>query len=373
MEFVISKADFLRELTLSQRIVEKKNTIPILSNILLEVSDTELTLTATDLEVGLQGRCKPDVKTSGSVTVSAKKLFEVVRALPDDDVRVKANDSLGITITCGRAEFRLVGLDPKDFPNLPECDFAGAWELEGALFRQLVGKVIFAVTSDESRFPLAGVLLLGSRERVTLVSTDGHRLAIAEASSGLKGQGDEIRLLIPRKALLELKQIAELGDDTIRFEVRENHIYFRVGQRSLVARMIEDQFPEYDKVIPKGNDKTLAIDKMGLDGAVRRAALLSSEKAKVIRFSFSDGILTISASNPELGEVREEIPLDYSAEAFEIAFNAQYLLDFFAVVEGDAVQFELKDSSTQALLRPAVSDGDNVEVSHYYVIMPMRL
>src|SRR5436190_5670814 len=209
MEFVVQRTELLRELALSQRIVEKRNTIPILANLLVEATREGVSLTATDLEVGLRSLCVAEVKGQGAITVSAKKLFEVVRSLPEERVRIKSNDSLGVVISCGRAEFRLVGLDAKDFPNLPSCDFKGAWESPSAQFHRLLSKVLFAVTTDEARFPISGVLCLASKKHVTLVATDGHRLAIAELDRGLKGIGGETRLVMPKKALSEVKQAAE--------------------------------------------------------------------------------------------------------------------------------------------------------------------
>lgn len=374
MEFIVPKSDLLRELSLSQRIVEKRNTIPILANILIEADRGGVSLTATDLEVGLRSRCAATVKTAGAITVSAKKLFEVVRSLPDDEVRVRSNDALGATISCGRAEFRLVGLDAKDFPNQSQTEFKNGWEAGAELFHRLLGKVLFAVTSDESRFPISGVLFLASKKHVTLVATDGHRLAVADAERGLKGLAGETRMVMPKKVLVEVKQIAELGEERIACEAKENHIYFRIGERLLVARMVEDQFPAYEKVIPQGNDKRLVLPRVAIEGAVRRASVLSSEKARAVKLHLSKGTLTVSASNPELGEAREDLEVDYSGEEFEVAFNAQYILDFLSVVEGENVVVELKDGSTQAVLRPAPADSaEPGDLQHYYVLMPMRL
>lgn len=378
MEFVVKKTDFLREIGLSQRIVEKKNTIPILANLLIEAKDGQLTLNATDLEVGLRNACEAKVQKRGSLTVSAKKLFEIVRALPEEEIRIKSNESFGLTIASGRANFRLVGLDPKDFPNVPECTFEGAWNVDSALFRRLLGKVLFAVTQDDLRFPLSGVLVLASAKGLRLVATDGHRLAVSESTEGGRSLTAEARLLIPRKALVELKQVLEMGNGTLSCETRDNHVNFRIGERTLVARMIEDQFPAYDKVVPKSNDKKIMVDRVELEGAVRRASLLSSEKARAVKFSFGKGKLTLSASNPELGEVHEEIPVNDSKDEFEIGFNAQYVLDFLGVVETDEVCLELKDGATQALVRPgnprsSEETPEKAAISHYGVIMPMRL
>jgi DNA polymerase-3 subunit beta len=384
MEFVVQRTDLLRELSLGQRIVEKRNTIPILANLLVEASPEGLSLTSTDLEVGLRSGCVAEVKAPGAITVSAKKLFEVVRSLPEEQVRIRSNDTLGVVISCARAEFRLVGLDAKDFPNLPACDMKSAWESPSAQFHQLLSKVLFAVTTDESRFPISGVLFLASKKHVTLVATDGHRLAIAEVDRGLKGISAETRLVMPKKALSEVKQIAEMGSARIACEVKENHIFFKMGERLLVARMVEDQFPAYEKVIPRGNENTAIVAKGALDGAVRRASVLSSEKARAVRLQFKSGSLIVSASNPELGEAHEELEVEYQGDPFDIAFNAQYLLDFLGVVGTERVRMELKDGSTQAILRPEESGGetearsaetgdDSKEVQHHYVLMPMRL
>jgi DNA polymerase-3 subunit beta len=230
--------------------------------------------------------------------------------------------------------------------------------------------VLFAVTSDESRFPLGGALLVARKNGVLLVATDGHRLALAEASCSMRGLGAETRFVIAKKALGELRRILELGGENVVIQSTGNHIFFRIGDRVLISRAVEDQFPDYNKVIPKGNDKKIGFARAELEGAVRRVALLAPEKGGIVKLALSKDTLTVASSNPELGEAHEAVPCEYSEEPIDIGFNAHYLLDFFSVLETGRMTLELKDGVTQGLLRP---EDTSEEVSHQYVIMPMRI
>ena len=370
MELQAHKADLVRELALAQGIVEKKNTIPILSNVLLKASKGWLLLQATDLEIGIRHGLKAEVSQAGELTVSAKKLFEIVRSLPEDAVTLSSREGGRLRVCCGKSEFKIVALDAKDFPALPECDFTSSFELPAGLFNRLIAKVLFAVTTDESRFPLAGALFIGNDKGVQLVATDGHRLAWAEIHKGVKGMGAEQRFVIPKKALVELRRALELGCDTVAIQNKDNHLFFRLGDRVIISRAVDDQFPVYEKVIPRSNDKKLSFTKIELEGAVRRVALLAAEKAGAVKLSFAPGRLVVSSSNPEMGEAVDEIACSFLGEPFEIGFNAQYLVEFLGVLETERVSFELKDGVTQGLLRP---EGGSDEVTHQYVIMPMRI
>jgi DNA polymerase-3 subunit beta len=325
---------------------------------------------STDLEIGLTHRLAAEVKKPGRFTVSAKKLYEIVRVLPEEPVAMSLESGGRLRIRCGKSDFRVVGLDAGDFPALPATDFKESFELPAGLFASLIAKVLFAVTSDESRFPLGGALFIGSESGVVLVATDGHRLSLAEASVKPPGLSREQRFIISKKALVELRKVIDLGGESVAIEARDNHIFFRLGERTLIARAVEDQFPVYEKVIPKGNDKLLHFPKLELEAAVRRVALLAPEKAGTIKLSFDQDKLTVASSSPEVGEAHEEVVCSYQEEPIEIGFNAQYLLDFFTVCETERMSIELKDGVTQGLLKPDDAGG---EVRHQYVIMPMRI
>jgi DNA polymerase-3 subunit beta len=361
----------VRELSLAQGVVEKKNTIPILSNIRLRADKDRLELSSTDLEIGLIHGLTADVIESGEYTVSAKKLYEIVRSLPEDEVSIEVGDGGRMSVSCARSKFSIVGLDPVDFPVLPECDFAEGFEIGIKTLASLVHKVLFAVTMDESRFPLAGSLFIGRPGNVEMVATDGHRLSHAQAACELKGLEQEKRFVIPKKTLSELKKALELGgDESVTVVARDNHIFFRISGRTFISRGVEDQFPAYEKVLPQSNNISVSFAKAELEGAVRRVSLLAPEKGGGVKLRFADGSLKVSSSNPDLGDANEELACEYAAEPLEIGFNAQYIVDFLSVTDAERVAVKLKDGVTQGLFEP---EGESEEVRHQYVIMPMRI
>lgn len=367
MELVVRKTEFLRELQLFQGIVERKNTIPILANVLIDASTTELRLLATDLEVALSSKCEGVVLKSGTLTVLAKKLYEIIRALPDTDIRiVEEKDS--VRVSADRFDSRIQTLPKNDFPVLPTAPRKQAATLPHPGLRQMVAKTQFAITGEDTRYFLNGAKLILKPGSLTLVATDGHRLAHVEVTShtGIKG---EVGVILPKKTLTELgKLLAEFEGD-VTFESGENHLFFELGGRTLVSRMIDGQFPAYERVIPKGNDKILEFDRDRLTNAVKRVALLSNERSRAVKFEVNKGLVDVTSSSSEFGEAREQIVVDYTGEPITISFNAQYVLDFLNVIETDVVSLALKDEVSQAVMRPVAADGYN----YTYVIMPMRI
>jgi DNA polymerase III subunit beta len=377
MELVVRKTDLLRELQLFQGIVERKNTIPILANVLLEANGTEVKMLATDLEVGLRSKCPATVSKSGSLTLPAKKLYEIIKALPETDVRIE-EDKGGVKVAADRFDSRMQTLPREDFPTLPDASGVVSAQLPRESIRQMISKTQFAITGEDTRYFLNGALFLLRPDSLGLVSTDGHRLAhitvgrdAAKVAKGAKSTGeDENRVILPRKTLLELgRLLAEGGEGDIQYERGENHLFFGVGDRLLISRMIDGQFPAFERVIPKNNDKHVEFDRDRLTSAVKRVALLSNERSRAVKFQIDKGKVEIASSSPEFGEAKEVIIVDYDAAPVTICFNAQYVLDFLAVVETDSVGLEFKDEMSQAVMKPV--GAENYEYT--YVIMPMRV
>jgi len=379
MELVVRKTDLLRELQLFQGIVERKNTIPILANVLLEANGTEMKMLATDLEVGLRSKCTASISKSGSLTLPAKKLYEIVKALPETDVRIE-EDRGGVKVAAERFESRMQTLPREDFPTLPEASGTVSATLGRDAIRQMIAKTQFAITGEDTRYFLNGALFLLRPDSMGLVSTDGHRLAhITMARDGDKGKGkaskgdaaaDENRVILPRKTLLELgRLLGEGGEGDIQYERGENHLFFQVGDRLLISRMIDGQFPAFERVIPKNNDKHVEFDRDRLTAAVKRVALLSNERSRAVKVQIDKGKVEIASSSPEFGEAKEILMVDYAAAPVTICFNAQYVLDFLGVVETDTVSLDFKDEMSQAVLKPVGAEG----YEYTYVIMPMRI
>ena len=371
MELVVRKTDLLRELQLFQGIVERKNTIPILANVLIEATGDEVKLLATDLEVGLRSKCTAAVSKGGSLTLPAKKLYEIVKALPETDVRIE-EDRNGVKVAADRFDSRMQTLPREDFPTLPEGTGSYNASLPREVLKQMVAKTQFAITGEDTRYFLNGALFILRPDSMSLVSTDGHRLALITVPRDQTRRGktdDEVRVILPRKTLLELGRLLAEGEGDIQYERGENHLFFDIGGRLLISRMIDGQFPAFERVIPKANDKRVEFDRDRLTSAVKRVALLSNERSRAVKFQMDKGRVEIASSSPEFGEAKEVLIVDYAAAPVTICFNAQYVLDFLAVVETDSVTLEFKDEMSQAVMKPIGADG----YEYTYVIMPMRV
>jgi DNA polymerase-3 subunit beta len=375
MELVVRKTDLLRELQLFQGIVERKNTIPILANVLLEANGTEVKMLATDLEVGLRSKCPATVSKSGSLTLPAKKLYEIVKALPETDVRIE-EDKGGVKVAADRFDSRMQTLPREDFPSLPDSTGTISATLPRDVLRQMVSKTQFAITGEDTRYFLNGALFLLRPDSMALVSTDGHRLAHItvprDGASGKAAKGtpeEETRVILPRKTLLELGRLLAEGEGDITYERGENHLFFTLGERLLISRMIDGQFPAFERVIPKNNDKHVEFDRDRLTSAVKRVALLSNERSRAVKFQIDKGKVEIASSSPEFGEAKEVLMVDYAAAPVTICFNAQYVLDFLGVCETDTMSLDFKDEMSQAVLKPIGAEG----YDYTYVIMPMRI
>ena len=373
MELVVRKTDLLRELQLFQGIVERKNTIPILANVLIEAAGDEVKLLATDLEVGLRSRCNASVAKGGSLTLPAKKLYEIIKALPETDVRIE-EDKNGVKVAADRFDSRMQTLPREDFPTLPEATGTHSATLPRDIVRQMVAKTQFAITGEDTRYFLNGALFILRPDSMSLVSTDGHRLALIgvpreKAKAKGKAVDEEVRVILPRKTLLELGRLLAEGEGDIHYERGENHLFFDIGGRLLISRMIDGQFPAFERVIPKSNDKRVEFDRDRLTNAVKRVALLSNERSRAVKFQIDGGKVEIASSSPEFGEAKEVLMVDYAGPPVTICFNAQYVLDFLGVAETDTVSLEFKDEMSQAVMKPLNAEG----YDYTYVIMPMRV
>jgi DNA polymerase-3 subunit beta len=368
MDFVTTKDNLLKELELMQGIVEKKTTIPILSNIVIDARKEGLEFRATDLEVGIRTECEAKVAKPGSIALSAKRLFDIVRYLPDADVRVKSDDGNAAQITCQKARFRIMGLSPDDFPTIPAFDFANGIPIERTLLTDLIAKVIFAITTDETRYQINGTLMILNKRNLTLVATDGHRLAYVSGRLEKGASEERIEVIVPRKAFQEVTRIGS-GDGDILFGHKDNHVFFKAGKTVLSSTIVAGKFPEYEKVIPEGNDRLLKMESTAFAEVVRRVALLSSERSRAVKIALSKGSVEISSNNPEVGEAAETVDVDYAGSPLEVGFNAKYLLDFFQAMGPGPVILALKDEATQGLLRPVGQEGRD----YRYVVMPMRI
>jgi DNA polymerase-3 subunit beta len=369
MQFSVSKNALLKELNLLQGIVEKKSTIPILSNVLIETaSDSSISLVATDLDVSLQTECVAESATKGSIVLQARKLFDIVRNLPEAEINFTKEENDWVKIICASSQFRIVGQAKEHFPSTPKTEKTGLM-IPSNIINGLINRTIFAITQEESRYALNGALLSYGDGKLQMVATDGHRLALTSADVEAGKHKENVKVIIPKKALTELAKLTAGAEDEVEFSMDENHLYFDIQNRHLTSRMLAGQFPNYELVLPKSNDKTITLNADKITQAIRRAALMADERSHGVKVDLAAGKLGISSQSADVGEAKETIPLDYSGESVSIGFNAAYLLEFLNVVSTDDVLLELKDEQSPALLRPS---GDE-EFDYKYVVMPMRL
>jgi len=367
MELVVRKNDLLKELSLLQGIVERKNTIPILANVLMEASKNQVSLLATDLDVGLRSHCEATVTKPGTLTLPAKKLFEIVSALPETEIRIEEDKGgKSVTIAADRFESRIQTLPASEFPTPPTDAGTTMATLPGGALKRMIQYTRFAITSEDTRYFLNGAQLVLQPTAMSMVATDGHRLAFARVQAASGGATSEV--LLPRKTLNEIARLID-GAEAIEFSQGENHLFFRAGDRLLISRKIDANFPAYERVIPKSNDKRIEFDRDRLASAVRRVRLLSNERSKAVKFVIGKDQVEITSSTPEVGEAHEVLPVEYGGGAMQICFNADYVDNFLGVVETENVELEFKDEMSQAVMKPIGADG----YDYTYVIMPMRI
>jgi len=366
MKFSILKENILEELQLLQGIVEKRNTMPILANILMNVTENEIELTGTDLEVGLKTHFEAQIEKPGAITVNGKKIFEIVKSLSEgQNIVFDEKDDLVMEITSGESEFKVLCLPKEDYPQVPDLKFEKNILIPLQDLKDMIDRVYYAIT-QEQRYYLNGALLYLKDKQMELVSTDGHRLSYtAQDVDGLKLEKD-ISVIVAKKTLSEIRKFE---DENLEFDLDENNLFFRVKNRTLISRIIESKFPNYQAVIPKDNPNILGISRDELLSAIRRVSLLSTERSKGIKFYLEKNRIRLFSSNPEIGEARDKLDVEYKGQELEIGFNSQYLLDFLMTVTAEKVRFEIKDENSAVLIRPEAEGG----VRNIYVLMPMKI
>jgi DNA polymerase-3 subunit beta len=366
MKFSIKKEDISDELQLLQGIVEKRNTMPILANILVTVRDKEIEIIGTDLEVGLKTHFPANIDEQGAVTISGKKVFEIVKSLPEGkEVTFQESGDLTMQINSGESEFKVLCLPKEDYPQVPEPKFQKNIILPLGKLQQMIDRVYFAIT-QEQRYYLSGALLILKNKSMELVSTDGHRLAYTSHSLKELKVEEEVRVIVAKKTLSELRKFE---NESIEFDWDESNLFFKVDNRTLISRIIEGKFPDFEAVIPKDNPNALIVSREELTEAARRVSLFSTERSKGIKFFIGKNETTLFSSNPEMGEAKDKVSVEYDGEDMEVGFNSQYLLDFLSAIKAERIRFELKDSNSSVLMKPDVEE----EIKYIYILMPMKL
>ncbi len=366
MNFKIGRQSFQKELGLLQGVVEKKSTIPILSNLMIVAKESGIELKATDLDLSVSTFCDAEVHETGSLCIPAKKLFEIVRAFPESEIELKSGEKDLVTLSCERSRFRLFGVLTDNFPEIKSMP-DGALTLPAELFRTLTTRTIFAITNEESRYALNGARFELNQSAVRMVATDGHRLSFMEKK--IDHPGDKLEVLIPKKTLAELSKFSAESDDPIELAFHENHLFFKFGKRVLISRTLSGQFPNYEMVLPKDNNNRFTIEGQRLASALRRVSLVADDRSHAIKFELTDNLVRVSATSEGVGDAGEELAVEYEGPSISIGFNSQYLLDFFTVINEGEIVVEFKDSSSQVQLRPK----DEVDYDYRYIVMPMRI
>lgn len=372
MKFTIEKEVFLKGLAKVQGIVERKNTIPVLANVLIEAKEGEICLTATDLEVGMRAFYPAQIEEPGRITVSAKKIFEIVRELPEGALSFRAKENCWIEIRSGKALFNIVGLSPDEFPYFPDTTQQNFISVPPETLREMVEKTSFAMSTDETKYNLNGIFFRSASEedthRLNLVATDGHRLSKIEREIPAVDIPELHKgVIFPRKGIMELKKMSEEEGGNLELGFMENSAVIRRAKTVVIMRLVDGEFPDYERVIPSANELSALVPTEVFLQALRRMAILSSEKSRGVKLSFQPGTLEISSSNPELGDAREELEIDYDGQALAIGFNARYLLDILQSIDAEKIDFRIKDNLSPGLLLP---EGEG---NYLAVIMPMRL
>lgn len=375
MKVRIGRDELLTGLQRVQGVVEKRNTMPILSNILFEAKQEGTEIIATDLEIGMRGLYKATVLKPGGVTISARKLFEIIKELPQGEIELTAGDNNWTTIQAGKSQFKIVGLPSADYPALPAIEREGLTPLSGDGLLELIRKTLFAAGDNDARYILNGLLvtLVTTDKKTTLrlVGTDGHRLAVAEqevGKAGSKGVPQEIKAIIPKKAAHEMRRLLEEGGDTeplIGFA--KNMMIFRKSGLLLTSRLMEGNYPNYQQVIPKEGGRRISVNRLELESALRRVSVLSKDKASAVKVSFESGKMTLFSSSPDYGEATEELPARYEGEPHSSGFNARYLLDVFGVMDGEYVSLQMETPLSPCLIQESESPGFKC------VVMPIKI
>jgi DNA polymerase-3 subunit beta len=373
MEITVSRQELVKELTATQSVVERKTTIPILSNFLIEAEGERLNITATDLDQAIRTSATATVKKPGSCTIPARKLYDYIKLLPDGDISIKLLENHWVQIRSGRSNTKMVGMARANYPQVPEFPSIAATSISTVALKTLIARTIFAISNEESRYTLNGALLVIKAESLAMVATDGHRLSYVEKPNELlEGISGEKRVLIPRKALQELQQL--LGNteaEKVEFADDEHTLFFRVGHRTLSTRKLSGQFPNFEAVMPRDNTKFAVVRSSELSAAIQRVAQFADERSGAIRLRLEGNELKISSNSAESGESEDIIDTPYSGDPIVVGFNSGYILDFLKALNNEGeVRLEFKDSQSAGQMRPEDPDA---EYKYRYVLMPMRI
>ena len=372
MKLSMERSALLRAMSRAQSVVERRNTIPILGNVLIEAEGEQVSFRATDLDIEVVDRARAMVGQAGATTVSAHTLHEIVRKLPDGaEVMLKTDENgASMTVISGRSSFKLQCLPQSDFPELSAGSFSHIFRLDSSALRALIERTQFAISTEETRYYLNGIYFhtIESDGKLMLraVATDGHRLARAEmeAPAGSEGMPG---VIIPRKTVSEIQKLVDDPDVAVTTELSDTKIRFTIGSVILTSKLIDGTFPDYQRVIPTGNDKKLVIDRQTFAQAVDRVSTISSERGRAVKLAIGDGQVTLTVNNPDSGSATEELAADYDADPIEIGFNARYLLDIAGQLNGSEARFMLADSGSPTLIH------DTADENALYVLMPMRV
>jgi len=367
MRFTISREKLQEGLAAVGPSIPNKTTLPVLANILLETTERGIRLSGTDLDIAVSTEVSADVETAGAITIPAKKLGEIARELPPAPVKIGAIGEQRITLECGRSKFKLLGLPRDEFPSFPQVQFQESWRVRSGDLQKLISHTSFAVSTEESRPILNGVLWELRPEKMRMVATNGHRLTRMDlpiTSSGTAGD-----LIVPPKALDQVRRLFP-ADEDLEVGQGDNHLGFRSPFTVVFTRLIEGPYPNYEQVIPRDNDRVAVSDKVALVSALKRMSIIASDQTHRIRLSFNAGLLRFSVQTPDLGEAQDELPIRYTGDPIDIGFNANYLLEILRFMPTDEVRITLKAPERAATLEP---EGWDDPASYLCLVMPLRL
>ncbi len=375
MRVTIARDELLTALQRVQGVVEKRNTMPSLANVLLEAKPEGLDILATDLELGMRGLYKAKVEEPGSVTFSAKKLYEILKEIKEPEVAISVTDHSLVTLRAGRSQFKVVGLPSKDFPPLPAIEREGLIPLPGASLLQLIRKTLFAVGDNDTRYVLNGLLITvlneGGQPMIRLVGTDGHRLAVADQELEISQDAtfpEDTKVIVPKKAAMEIRRLLEEGGDEPMIGFTKNMLIFRKSGLVLTSRLMEGNYPNYQQVVPKESSTKITVNREDFEGALRRVSVLSRDKTYAVKLTFAPDHLTLFSSHPDLGEAIEEIQAQFNGEEFSAGFNARYLLEVLTIMDGETIQLQMDAPLSPCLLK----ETENQKL-YKAVVMPVKV
>jgi DNA polymerase III subunit beta len=375
MNFQIDKKELLKGLSLVQSISGRKTTLPILTHVLFEGFNTSLHITGTDLEIGIREELSAEVQEEGKASVSAKKLYEIIKELPEGKIYFQKRENHWLKIQCGKSVFNLAGMDPDEFPSLPTYQAEHFSQISPLLLNGMIEKVAFAASNEESRYHLNGVLFLykkhGGKGVLRMIATDGHRLSLIDRE-GEAIHGLEKGVIIPKKGVVEIKKVLSenSGQEGMGIYFNETHGFLKIGRSLIVIRLIDGEFPEYEQIIPKENDKKLTVDKEKIYGCLRRVSTMASERIEGVKLSFNNSLIEFSSYNQDFGDAKEELEVVYEGPSFEIGFNSRYLMEALGIMDSNEVVLELKDEGSPGVIRPSsLREGSE----QFCIVMPMRI